>query len=63
VDYFDGQFDDARLAVTLAQTAARRAATMLNYDRVLFIIPLEWPGACRNDGHPDEPAGDRAPRT
>lgn len=29
--YFDGQFDDARLAVALAQTAAARGATLLNY--------------------------------
>ena len=29
--YHDGQFDDARLAVNLAQTAAEQGATILNY--------------------------------
>lgn len=32
--YFDGQFDDARLAITLAQTAADHGAAVLNYCRV-----------------------------
>jgi glycerol-3-phosphate dehydrogenase len=31
VVYHDGQFDDARLAVTLARTAARSGAVLLNY--------------------------------
>lgn len=31
VCYYDGQFDDARLAVTLAQTAIEHGATLLNY--------------------------------
>lgn len=34
VEYFDGQFDDSRLAITLAQTAADQGATLLNYMRV-----------------------------
>lgn len=34
VEYFDGQFDDARLAVTLMQTAAHHGACVLNYCRV-----------------------------
>lgn len=34
VEYFDGQFDDARLAITLAQTAADHGACLLNYMRV-----------------------------
>jgi len=34
VRYFDGQFDDARLAVNLAQTAATYGATVLNYCKV-----------------------------
>lgn len=33
VEYFDGQFDDARLAITLAQTAVDHGATVLNYVR------------------------------
>jgi glycerol-3-phosphate dehydrogenase len=32
--YHDGQFDDARLAINLAQTAAGEGATVLNYFRV-----------------------------
>lgn len=34
VEYFDGQFDDARLAVNLAQTAAEQGGTLLNYFKV-----------------------------
>lgn len=34
VEYFDGQFDDSRLAVTLAQTSADHGAALLNYVRV-----------------------------
>jgi len=37
VEYFDGQFDDARLAITLARTAAHHGATMLNYVRVTAL--------------------------
>lgn len=36
--YHDGQFDDARLAISLAQTAARHGATLLNYCRVAELI-------------------------
>ncbi|MBE7175212.1 MAG: glycerol-3-phosphate dehydrogenase/oxidase [Mucilaginibacter polytrichastri] len=31
VQYYDGQFDDARLAVNLAQTAAEKGAVLVNY--------------------------------
>lgn len=34
VEYHDGQFDDARLAICLAHTAAEQGATVLNYCRV-----------------------------
>ncbi|TVQ68006.1 MAG: glycerol-3-phosphate dehydrogenase/oxidase [Balneolaceae bacterium] len=34
VIYYDGQFDDSRLAVNLVQTAAENGAHMLNYTRV-----------------------------
>ena len=34
VKYHDGQFDDARLLVNLAQTAVEQGAVMLNYARV-----------------------------
>lgn len=35
--YFDGQFDDARLAINLAQTAADLGAVVLNYVRVTAL--------------------------
>lgn len=34
VEYYDGQFDDARLAINLAQTAAEQGAVLLNYFKV-----------------------------
>lgn len=34
VMYYDGQFDDARLLINLAETAAEQGATLLNYFRV-----------------------------
>jgi glycerol-3-phosphate dehydrogenase len=34
VVYYDGQFDDSRLLINLAQTAAEQGATLLNYTRV-----------------------------
>lgn len=38
VVYHDGQFDDSRLAVNLAQTALEQGATVLNYFRVVSLI-------------------------
>lgn len=38
VVYHDGQFDDARLAVNLAQTAANHGATVLNYAKCVGLI-------------------------
>jgi glycerol-3-phosphate dehydrogenase len=35
--YHDGQFDDSRLLINLAQTAAERGACLLNYARVLRL--------------------------
>ncbi|MEM8874542.1 MAG: glycerol-3-phosphate dehydrogenase/oxidase [Planctomycetota bacterium] len=37
VRYFDGQFDDARLCVDLARTAAEHGATLLNYAEVVGV--------------------------
>lgn len=34
VVYYDGQFDDSRLLINLAATAARHGATLLNYARI-----------------------------
>lgn len=36
--YHDGQFDDSRLLINLAQTAAERGACLLNYARVLHWV-------------------------
>ncbi|MFQ5747244.1 MAG: glycerol-3-phosphate dehydrogenase/oxidase [Gemmatimonadota bacterium] len=38
IRYFDGQFDDARLAVTLARTAADHGAAVLNYAEVTGLL-------------------------
>jgi glycerol-3-phosphate dehydrogenase len=35
--YFDGQFDDTRLLINLAQTAAEQGAVLLNYARVFSL--------------------------
>lgn len=34
ISYFDGQFDDARLALNIAQTAIQEGATVINYCKV-----------------------------
>ncbi len=41
VEYFDGQFDDARLGITLAQTAVHHGACLLNYVAVTGILKSE----------------------
>lgn len=38
VEYYDGQFDDARLAISLAQTAADHGAVMLNHCPVTTLL-------------------------
>jgi len=38
VKYHDGQFDDARLLINLAQTAAEQGACVLNYARVTALV-------------------------
>jgi glycerol-3-phosphate dehydrogenase len=38
VKYWDGQFDDARLALALAQTAAQRGALLINYCAATGLI-------------------------
>lgn len=37
IQYYDGQFDDSRLAINLAQTAIEHGATILNYSDVVRI--------------------------
>jgi glycerol-3-phosphate dehydrogenase len=41
IEYRDGQFDDARLAINLAQTAAAYGATLINYCRVISLVKKE----------------------
>jgi len=38
--YYDGQFDDARLAIDLAATAVKHGATLLNYVRVDALVKV-----------------------
>jgi glycerol-3-phosphate dehydrogenase len=38
VVYHDGQFDDARLAINMAETAARQGALLLNYFEVVGLV-------------------------
>ncbi|MCF8110652.1 MAG: glycerol-3-phosphate dehydrogenase/oxidase [Desulfobacteraceae bacterium] len=38
VIYYDGQFDDSRLAINMAQTAAEQSATLVNYMKVAGLI-------------------------
>ena len=41
IAYYDGQFDDARLAIALARTAADLGATIVNYVRVEGLLKTE----------------------
>ena len=43
IQYFDGQFDDARLAVNMAQTAVDQGGVALNYMKVTDLL--------KSDGH------------
>lgn len=38
ISYFDGKFDDARLAINIAQTATEQGATLINYMKVINLI-------------------------
>ncbi|MFH2012319.1 MAG: glycerol-3-phosphate dehydrogenase/oxidase [Pseudomonadota bacterium] len=38
VMYYDGQFDDSRLAINLAQTAAEQGGTLINYIKVIRLL-------------------------
>jgi len=39
--YYDGQFDDARLAINMAQTAAEHGATVCNYVKVTGLLKAD----------------------
>ncbi len=38
ISYFDGKFDDARLAINIAQTAIEQGATLINYMKVVRLL-------------------------
>jgi glycerol-3-phosphate dehydrogenase len=38
IRYFDGKFDDARLAINIAQTAVEKGATLINYMKVIDLL-------------------------
>ncbi|MDQ7949435.1 MAG: glycerol-3-phosphate dehydrogenase/oxidase [Pedobacter sp.] len=38
IRYFDGKFDDARLAINIAQTAKEKGATLINYMKVTNLL-------------------------
>jgi len=38
ISYYDGKFDDARLAVNIAQTATEHGATLINYMKVTNLL-------------------------
>lgn len=56
VIYFDGQFDDTRLLINLAQTAHEQGATLLNYARV-FEFTKDADGLINGLNFVDEQTG------
>lgn len=60
--YFDGQFDDARLLVNLAQTAAEQGAVLLNHARV-FSLQRDKAGRITGAAVSDEITGQVFPAT
>jgi glycerol-3-phosphate dehydrogenase len=54
--YYDGQFDDARLAINLATTAAREGAALVNYAPVVRLLK-DAQGAARGVAVRDEESG------
>lgn len=56
VIYYDGQFDDTRLLINLAQTAAQKGAVLLNYARV-FQLTKDAEGLVDGVNFVDEETG------
>lgn len=44
--YYDGQFDDARLAINIAQTSAERGGVLINYMKVVDLLKDEHGKIC-----------------
>src|SRR4051794_26356483 len=55
--YYDGQFDDARLAITLAQTAVDLGGTVINYMQVTGFQKMN-PAAASADVSLSRPTGE-----
>ena len=55
--YYDGQFDDARLGICLAQTAVEQGAAVLNYMKVTGLIKKK--GICCGVHATDQETGTR----
>jgi glycerol-3-phosphate dehydrogenase len=53
--YHDGQFDDARLAINLAQTAAAQGGVLLNYCMVDGLLKVESADVSLTDGSENMP--------
>src|SRR3546814_11377961 len=53
VKYWDGQFDDARLALALARTAAAQGALLINYRSEERRVGKECVSKCRARWSPD----------
>lgn len=56
VEYYDGQFDDARLLIQMARTAAEQGAALVNYARVV-ALRLDAHGLAAGAVVRDEEAG------
>lgn len=56
VIYYDGQFDDSRMAINMAQTAAEQGGVLLNYVKVVGLIKQE--GEVRGVHARNEETGD-----
>jgi glycerol-3-phosphate dehydrogenase len=54
--YYDGQFDDSRLAICLVQTAADHGATVINYMKVTGLIKKQ--GICTGVHATDQESGE-----
>ncbi|MBV8490400.1 MAG: glycerol-3-phosphate dehydrogenase/oxidase, partial [Candidatus Eremiobacteraeota bacterium] len=58
IAYHDGQFDDARLAIALARTAADRGAALANYVRCTALADADSNSGLRRIALRDEETGD-----
>jgi glycerol-3-phosphate dehydrogenase len=47
--YYDGQFDDARLAINLANTAVKHGAVVINYCEAISLIKIKKQPAGKQD--------------